>query len=76
METFHDKVFYVLHMEFDVKGKKLLCNRSDGTEKKLVRFEYHLCSCEGPQSNLLEQDANKCVSVGCINSKHQLSSYS
>ena len=41
VETFHGKVFYVLHMEFDVKGKKLLSKRSDRTENKLTSFEFH-----------------------------------
>ena len=51
VETFHDKVFCVLHMEFDVKGKKLWSNRSEGTKNKLASFEFHLRPCEGPDSN-------------------------
>ena len=37
--TFHGKVLNVLHMEFDVKGKKLLSNRSHATENILASFE-------------------------------------
>ena len=55
IETFHGKVFYVLHMEFDVKVKKLLSNRSDGTENKLASFEFHVRACEGPDSKFLEK---------------------
>ena len=39
--TFHGGVFYVLHMEFDVKDKKLLSNQSDGTtHSKRSNFTY------------------------------------
>ena len=46
----------MVHMEFHVKGKKLLSNRSDGTENILASFVVleKRCSCEGPDSNLLE----------------------
>ena len=50
IEMFHGEVFYVLHMEFDVKDKKLFCNR----ENKLASFEFHLRPCEGPDIKFLK----------------------
>ena len=50
-------MFYVLFMEFDVKGKKLWSSRSEGTENKLASFVVleERSPCEVSDSNLLEK---------------------
>ena len=53
-ETFRGKVFYALHVEFDVKDKTL-SDRLDGTENILASFEFHLRPSEGPDSKFLEK---------------------
>ena len=54
-------------MEFDLKGKKLLSNRSDGT--CVIRINFHLCLCsEGQDSNLPEkaQVSSQILKEECI----------
>ena len=40
---------------FDMKGKKMLSDRSDGPENKLASFVFHLRPYEGPDSKFLEK---------------------
>ena len=52
---------------FDVKGKKLLSNRPDGTENELASLGFHLRPCEVPwkSSRTVELEDNEECLIMC-----------